>query len=94
MGPHDVGRRRAVQLGRPGVVGYGTAGTSPWSTASALCPTGVSFGGWGYPTGFMSPWWAGMPLPTISANTGGTWPWAPFYWTPQWWTYVALANSH
>ena len=40
------------------------------------------------------PWWAGLPLSTISASTGFTWPWAPFYWTPWWWMFVALSGGH
>lgn len=43
--------------------------------------------------GYGGPWWAGMPLTTISASTGGTWPWAPYYWTPSWWTLVALSGN-
>jgi hypothetical protein len=54
---------------------------------ATLAPT--SLGGFG----FGRPWWAGMPLWAISANSGGTWPWAPWYYTPQWWLAVALANS-
>ena len=42
------------------------------------------WGGW--------PWWAGMPLWSISALSGGTWPWAPWYWTPQWWTMAAFSR--
>jgi hypothetical protein len=56
-------------------------------------PPGMSgWGGspWGMGFGWGGPWWAGMPLWTISASSGGTWPWAPWYYTPQWWTAAAL----
>lgn len=42
--------------------------------------------------GFFGPWWAGMPLAAISASTGFSWPGAPWYWTPQWWTLAAFSN--
>jgi hypothetical protein len=61
-------------------------GGSPWGMGWGGAPWGMGFG-WG------GPWWAGMPLGTISAASGGTWPWAPWYYTPQWWTYVALTNA-
>ena len=36
------------------------------------------------------PWWAGQSLFAISAASGGTWPWAPWYSTPPWWTTAAF----
>jgi hypothetical protein len=67
-------------------------GGSRWDMGSSFggSPFGMGFGG-GYP-GFLRPWWAGMPLSLISASTGFTWPFAPWYYTPQWWTLVALSN--
>lgn len=67
--------------------GCSSWGGSPWGMGSGWggSPWGMGFG--------LGPWWAGMPLGTISASTGGTWPFAPWYYTPQWWTYVALTNA-
>jgi hypothetical protein len=64
-----------------GMSGWGSSslGTSGWGGS----PWGMGFG-WG------GPWWAGMPLWSISAASGGTWPWAPWYYTPQWWTTAAF----
>ena len=64
-----------------GMSGWGgsTWGTSGWGGS----PWGTGFG-WG------GPWWAGMPLWSISAASGGTWPFAPWYYTPQWWTTAAF----
>jgi hypothetical protein len=62
------------------------SGMSPWGGLSAW----GGLGGWG---GWSRPWWAGMPLGVISASSGGTWPWAPWYYTPMWWYQAALMNS-
>ncbi|HEY7063002.1 MAG TPA: hypothetical protein VII06_16105 [Chloroflexota bacterium] len=61
--------------------------SSSWGTTSGWggSPVGMGFG--------MGPWWAGQPLWAISAQTGGTWPFAPWYSSPQWWTYVGLTNA-
>lgn len=69
-------------------LGPGSCGCPPWSMPWGWSPWDAWGGSW-WP---MGPWWAGMPLWQISALSGGTWPWAPFYWTPQWWTYVALVG--
>ena len=90
-------------LGYPwmgGGLAWGTSSSSNWSTGACGCPSGVSISplspmsGLSGLSGFGGPWWAGMPLGTISASTGGTWPWAPWYWTPWWWTSVALTGGH
>ena len=83
-GSSPYGYAPATSWGYPGL---STPMTGWGSTGLSTPTTGFGYSGW-----FGAPWWAGMPLPLITAASGGTWPWAPFYWTPQWWTYAAFVH--